>query len=348
MSNRVVSLTFRHIIDEEIANVRQDFEDMGIEKEVLEELQRSWEAKLVATQVTEFDGTAGVHGMPAYGTGVAVQQRVEHADRAEGKQPDMKKEEDVVPGSKRKREADDDAGKDDEKKADDKDDGKDEIGSDLDDSDDEDAEGTEDMILCLYDKVRASWMGSVGACDEQCLCALARGVDAAVPLVGACTDAGTTRQEQVEVRLARWCCIYRRTRLPFQQVQRVRVRRTVDLPTDPANSNGDVTCAQPGLLAWTRTSYSPTPRLYKVDTIMSADRSRVATLVQRVVSYDNGVYISACGRGQLLTQHAQWCSGRPSCTLSSGGCARCGPRACNAWSKAPTPRLPRFVCRGNC
>ena len=55
MSNRVVSATFRHIIDDVITNVRQDFEDMGIEKEVLEELQRSWEAKLVATQVAEFD-----------------------------------------------------------------------------------------------------------------------------------------------------------------------------------------------------------------------------------------------------------------------------------------------------
>ena len=59
MSNRVVSATFRHIIDDVITNVRQDFEDMGIEKEVLEELQRSWEAKLVATQVAEFDGAAG-------------------------------------------------------------------------------------------------------------------------------------------------------------------------------------------------------------------------------------------------------------------------------------------------
>lgn len=34
------SSTYRTIIDDVIANVRQDFEDMGIEKEVLEELQR--------------------------------------------------------------------------------------------------------------------------------------------------------------------------------------------------------------------------------------------------------------------------------------------------------------------
>jgi transcription initiation factor TFIIA large subunit len=40
MSNRVVSATYRTVIDDVIANVRQDFEDMGIEKEVLDELQR--------------------------------------------------------------------------------------------------------------------------------------------------------------------------------------------------------------------------------------------------------------------------------------------------------------------
>lgn len=34
------SATYRTVIDDVIANVRQDFEDMGIEKEVLDELQR--------------------------------------------------------------------------------------------------------------------------------------------------------------------------------------------------------------------------------------------------------------------------------------------------------------------
>ncbi|CAO1612967.1 unnamed protein product [Jaminaea pallidilutea] len=56
MSNKVVSPTYRSIIDDVIANARQDFEEMGIEKEVLEELQRSWEARLVATGVTDFEG----------------------------------------------------------------------------------------------------------------------------------------------------------------------------------------------------------------------------------------------------------------------------------------------------
>ena len=53
---------------------------------------------------------------------------------------------------KRKRESDDEGKRDDT--GDKNDASKDEIGSDLDDSDDEDAEGSEDMILCLYDKVQ--------------------------------------------------------------------------------------------------------------------------------------------------------------------------------------------------
>ena len=53
MSNRVVSATFRHIIDDVITNVRQDFEDMGIEKEVLEELQRSWDCLLYTSDAAD-------------------------------------------------------------------------------------------------------------------------------------------------------------------------------------------------------------------------------------------------------------------------------------------------------
>lgn len=183
----MVSLTFRHIIDDVIANVRQDFEDMGIEKEVLEELQRSWEAKLVATQVTEFDG-AGAAGrasqlytvtptapllrpltavrdgkieaaMPtaAAAAAAATGEASAGASGSAHSAPIKSEPEDAL-GQKRKRELDDEG-----QRADDAEKGtttetaekdKDEIGSDLDDSDDDDAEGTEDMILCLYDKVQ--------------------------------------------------------------------------------------------------------------------------------------------------------------------------------------------------
>lgn len=171
MSNRVVSATFRHIIDDVIANVRQDFEDMGIEKEVLEELQRSWEAKLVATQVTEFDG-AGAHaqrsgGAQTYPGAPASSTHTEHGTLAKtenGADGSAVGEDDFGTGQKRKREAhDDDDTRDLAKPRHESDKSthehvsdaqKDEIGSDLDDSDDDDGDGSEDMILCLYDKVQ--------------------------------------------------------------------------------------------------------------------------------------------------------------------------------------------------
>lgn len=147
MSNKVVSLTFRHIIDDVIANVRQDFEDMGIEKEVLEELQRSWEAKLIATQVTEFDGAnSGVPGArppvqytttPGVGSSSASDPKVKSEPKDNGESASDKNK---PSGTKRKHEDEDDEANN-------------EIGSDLDDSEEEDAEGNEDMMLCLYDKV---------------------------------------------------------------------------------------------------------------------------------------------------------------------------------------------------
>ncbi|WFD44869.1 sphinganine-1-phosphate aldolase [Malassezia psittaci] len=155
MSNKVVSLTFRHIIDDVIANVRQDFEDMGIEKEVLEELQRSWEAKLIATQVTEFDGAsqnpsssrppvqytttpgveAGAPGTskPSDTSTAKTDPKNTSSTATASKSPEK--------GVKRKHEDDDQ-------------DASNEIGSDLDDSEEEDTEGNEDMMLCLYDKVQ--------------------------------------------------------------------------------------------------------------------------------------------------------------------------------------------------
>lgn len=173
---------YRSIIDDVINNVRQDFEEMGIEKEVLEELQRSWEAKIVATQVAEFEGAPalppaksrsskkqepkaevksepnGANGSGASsGSNGADQHRSKAARTAgttdvagaaesganNGAAGSAKTEDDdAAAGQKRKRISDDD-----------------EIGSDLDDSDDEDLDGgadgdNDDMVLCLYDKVQ--------------------------------------------------------------------------------------------------------------------------------------------------------------------------------------------------
>ncbi|WFD00809.1 sphinganine-1-phosphate aldolase [Malassezia yamatoensis] len=156
MSNKVVSLTFRHIIDDVIANVRQDFEDMGIEKEVLEELQRSWEAKLIATQVTEFDGASHnasssrppvqyttTPGVDAGAAGTSLKSSDTKTAKTDSKNISSTATPSKSPekGVKRKHEDDDQEASND-------------IGSDLDDSEEEDAEGNEDMMLCLYDKVQ--------------------------------------------------------------------------------------------------------------------------------------------------------------------------------------------------
>ncbi|KAJ1020712.1 hypothetical protein NDA16_004104 [Ustilago loliicola] len=181
MSNKVVSQVYRSIIDDVINNVRQDFEEMGIEKEVLEELQRSWEAKIVATQVAEFEGAPALPPAKSRsskkqepktevkseeGNGTTSQnsssngadQHRSKMARADGSTDvagaadsgnqdaaagsSKPEDDDAAAGQKRKRISDND-----------------EIGSDLDDSDDEDADGgadgdNDDMVLCLYDKVQ--------------------------------------------------------------------------------------------------------------------------------------------------------------------------------------------------
>ncbi|SJX62244.1 related to TOA1-transcription factor TFIIA-L [Sporisorium reilianum f. sp. reilianum] len=179
MSNKIVSQVYRSIIDDVINNVHQDFEEMGIEKEVLEELQRSWEAKIVATQVAEFEGAPALppaksrsskkpdpksevksedaNGQASGSNGSASDQHRSKVARADGSTDvasaagsaasaggaETKPEDDeAAAGQKRKRISDDD-----------------EIGSDLDDSDDEDLDGgadgdNDDMVLCLYDKVQ--------------------------------------------------------------------------------------------------------------------------------------------------------------------------------------------------
>ncbi|KAL1925692.1 uncharacterized protein VTP21DRAFT_575 [Calcarisporiella thermophila] len=50
-NNNLVSTVYRFVIDDVISNVRNDFEDMGIDEAVLMELQRSWEQKVAESQV---------------------------------------------------------------------------------------------------------------------------------------------------------------------------------------------------------------------------------------------------------------------------------------------------------
>ncbi|KAJ1674379.1 transcription factor IIA subunit alpha, partial [Spiromyces aspiralis] len=60
------STVYRHVIDDVIRNVQRDFEDNGVDPSVLEELQRSWEMKVIQSRVAIFpndkDGGASTSG----------------------------------------------------------------------------------------------------------------------------------------------------------------------------------------------------------------------------------------------------------------------------------------------
>lgn len=54
MSNSIVAAIYRHVIEDVVRNVHDDFEGHGVDISVLEELQRSWEAKIVQSRVAAF------------------------------------------------------------------------------------------------------------------------------------------------------------------------------------------------------------------------------------------------------------------------------------------------------
>ncbi|KAM0749054.1 TFIIA-domain-containing protein [Meredithblackwellia eburnea MCA 4105] len=54
MSNRVVPNVYRTVISEVIENVRQDFDEVGVEEAVLQELLRLWEDKVATSRVADF------------------------------------------------------------------------------------------------------------------------------------------------------------------------------------------------------------------------------------------------------------------------------------------------------
>ncbi|KAJ1648186.1 transcription factor IIA subunit alpha [Coemansia erecta] len=72
MSNSIVATIYRYVIDDVVRNVHADFEGHGVDTSVLEELQRSWEAKIIQSRVASFPGedadehSAGRPNMHAY------------------------------------------------------------------------------------------------------------------------------------------------------------------------------------------------------------------------------------------------------------------------------------------
>ncbi|EFP83084.1 uncharacterized protein PGTG_09037 [Puccinia graminis f. sp. tritici CRL 75-36-700-3] len=156
MSGKVVSSTYRSIIDEVVTHCRSEFDEMGIEQAVLDALQASWETKLANTRVTDFSADARLGPIQA-SLGPALPRPEESArDEPDGPSStsDVKPQTGSTP-SKRTEKMDADT---------------DEINSDLDDSEDdvdaaegEDAENggggpsnnnPGDLVIALYDKVQ--------------------------------------------------------------------------------------------------------------------------------------------------------------------------------------------------
>lgn len=55
MSNKIVPAIYRSVIDEVIASIKGDFDEYGVSEDVLADLQRKWEAKVIASHVAEFE-----------------------------------------------------------------------------------------------------------------------------------------------------------------------------------------------------------------------------------------------------------------------------------------------------
>ncbi|KAJ2342252.1 transcription factor IIA subunit alpha [Coemansia erecta] len=79
MSNSIVAGIYRQVIDDVVRNVQADFEGHGVDTSVLEELQRSWEAKIIQSRVASFPGEENSY----------EQARVHHVDHAYYQEPNI-------------------------------------------------------------------------------------------------------------------------------------------------------------------------------------------------------------------------------------------------------------------
>ncbi|GAA5911876.1 hypothetical protein JCM6882_005226 [Rhodosporidiobolus microsporus] len=142
MSNKQVPAVYRTIIDDVITQIRPEFDQIGVEEAVLQELLRLWELKLAQSRAADFShdermGPVARQFLPLPHAEAVVKD--EPKDAKKGKNGDAKP----------KKEGDDAAADEDA------------INSDLDDDDElddeDDAEGVEqggDLVIALYEKVQ--------------------------------------------------------------------------------------------------------------------------------------------------------------------------------------------------
>ncbi|KAF8813899.1 transcription factor IIA, alpha/beta subunit [Phlegmacium glaucopus] len=55
MSNKIVPTIYRAVIDDVISAIKPEFDEFGVNEEVLAELQHKWENKVIASHVAEFE-----------------------------------------------------------------------------------------------------------------------------------------------------------------------------------------------------------------------------------------------------------------------------------------------------
>ncbi|KAI0305392.1 transcription factor IIA, alpha/beta subunit [Multifurca ochricompacta] len=55
MSNKIVPAIYRSVIDDVISSIKGDFDEYGVSEDVLAELQKKWETKVMASHVAEFE-----------------------------------------------------------------------------------------------------------------------------------------------------------------------------------------------------------------------------------------------------------------------------------------------------
>ncbi|BGP71310.1 serine/threonine protein kinase, CMGC, CDC2/CDK sub [Rhodotorula toruloides] len=165
MSNRQVPPVYRSIITDVTDSIRPEFDQLGIEEAVLQELVRLWELRLAQSRVADFTSDERMEPVARQFPMVSLQEkeREKKAKRAEEdklrKETKARKKLEAASSSSSKSKPSG-AGADDEE-----DDGlgdEDAINSDLDDDDDDDLaldeeegeQGGGDFVLALYEKVQ--------------------------------------------------------------------------------------------------------------------------------------------------------------------------------------------------
>ncbi|KAI6021617.1 transcription factor IIA alpha beta subunit [Pisolithus microcarpus] len=66
MSNKIVPVVYRQVIDDVIAAVKPEFDDFGVSEDVLADLQHKWQSKVIASRVADFEPPQQPSQHPVY------------------------------------------------------------------------------------------------------------------------------------------------------------------------------------------------------------------------------------------------------------------------------------------